>query len=392
MFYFSSQTIHNVGDQRLLLGEEGEKMRWFLLPSEAAQLLSGKQVSHFPMTPPFTPLQWKNGSPVSEGTKSTGAEYMEPSDRTSTSSAQKGSSFLSELKATTSQGDMKPENEVDDKMTDSGGVVNGQIGNENFENSICDDEKCGECEGRDLCASQGMTRHKKPLLNDVTKSTAAANGQLSAVSVRTENMELKLDSEPRTENGHDGKHFAETGACGFSGSEKEEKTSCNDDNADCSFPVDNGAPTRESKTFGPASNQGTSWEEVAVITDSDSLTQADPMIVCQKKPRKNTENEVIPGKPQFHHPPKRIFKPATQVREPLIEMLILRSTLGIFWLIMPVKAVIVYLSVNISNTCVSSDFQAPRSAPKKRGATYFFFKTKLELLGNQIKHSFECLM
>ena len=296
-------------------------MRWFLLPSEAAQLLSGKQVSGFPMTPPFTPLQWKNGSPVSEGAKSTGAEYMEPSDRTSTRSAQKGSSFLSE-KATTSQDNMKPRNENDRKMLDCSDVVNGEIGNENFEDSIYDDEKCDECEERDLSASQGRYRNQKPLLKDDTKSLG--NGKCSAVNMKTENMGLKLkDAEQRTEKGHDGKHFAETGVCGFSGSKKDEKTSRNEDNTGYSFPVDKEVPpTRESKTFDQASNQGTSSEEEAVIRDSNSLT-AGPTVVCQRKPRNKKQNDVIPGKPQFYHPPKSIFKPSTQVREPLLEMLIL---------------------------------------------------------------------
>ena len=297
-------------------------MRWFLLPSEAAQLLSGKQVSGFPMTPPFTPLQWKNGSSTPEGTKSIGAEYMEPCDRTSTRSSQKGSSFLSE-KATTSQGNMKPGNEIDNKMTDCSDFDNGQNGNENVEDSISKDEKCDECQGRDLSASQGRSRNHKPLLNDDTKSLG--NGKCSAVNMKTENMELKLkDSEQWTEKGYDGKHFAVKGAYGFSGSENDENTSRNEDNTGCSFAVDNEARSRELKTFDAASNQGTSSEEEAVIRNSDSNTAA-PTVVCQKKPRNKKQNDVIPGKPQFHHPPKSIFKPTTQVREPLIEMLILLS-------------------------------------------------------------------
>lgn len=315
-------------------------MRWFLLPSEAAQLLSGKQVSGFPMTPPFTPLQWKNGSPVSEGTKSTGADYMEPSDRTSIRSAQKGSSFLSE-KVTTSQGNTKPRNEVNNKIPDCSGVVNGQIGNENIEDSISTDGKCDECEGRDSSASQGMTRNQKPLLTDDTKYLG--NGKCSAVNMKTENMGLKVkDAEPRTEEGHDGKQFAKTGVCGFSGSKKDEKSSRNEGNSGCSFVVDNEAPSRESKTFDEASNQGTPSEEEAVIRDSDSST-AGPTVVCQKKPRNKKQNDVIPGKPQFHHPPKSIFKPATQVREPLIEMLIRLSALRMLRLIMQAKVLIAYM-------------------------------------------------
>ena len=314
-------------------------MRWFLLPSEAAQLLSGKQVSGFPMTPPFIPLQWKNGLLVSEGTKSTGAKYMEPCDRTSTRSAQKGSSFLSE-KATTSQDNMKPGNEVYNKMTDCSGFDNDQNGDENVEYSISKDGKCDECDGRDLSASQGMTRNQNPLLSDNTKSLG--NGKCSAVDVKTKNMEFKIkDSEQRTEKGHDGKHFSVKGAYRFSGRENDENTPRNEDNTGCSFAVDNEAPSRESKTFNEASNQATSFEEVAVIRDIDSNTAA--QTVCQRKPRKKKQNEVIPGKPQFHHPPKSIFKPATQVREPLIEMLILLSALRMFRLIMQAKVLIAYM-------------------------------------------------
>lgn len=48
----------SIADQRLLLGEEADSLRWFLLPSEAADLMAGVTVAHFPRKPPFTPKVW----------------------------------------------------------------------------------------------------------------------------------------------------------------------------------------------------------------------------------------------------------------------------------------------------------------------------------------------
>jgi hypothetical protein len=58
--------VNAVGDHTLLLGEEGERLRWFLLPSEVAGILTRKTPSYLPKTPPFTPPIWDtpNGTPV----------------------------------------------------------------------------------------------------------------------------------------------------------------------------------------------------------------------------------------------------------------------------------------------------------------------------------------
>ena len=91
---FFPQAINTVCDQTLFLGEEGEKLRWFLLPSEAAQLLNGRQLKDYPLKAPFTPLQWKNGLCVPQAAHLTGAHYMESSDRTSVAPIEKCTTLI----------------------------------------------------------------------------------------------------------------------------------------------------------------------------------------------------------------------------------------------------------------------------------------------------------
>ena len=49
-------------------------------------LLGGKELTYFPLKPPFTPIKWKDGTPVSQRTNSPGAQCGEHSERTFTSS------------------------------------------------------------------------------------------------------------------------------------------------------------------------------------------------------------------------------------------------------------------------------------------------------------------
>ncbi|EDO49825.1 predicted protein, partial [Nematostella vectensis] len=51
----------SLSDQSLFLGEEAEKLRWFVLPSESAVIISGQ--THAPRRPPFVPKIWPRDAP-----------------------------------------------------------------------------------------------------------------------------------------------------------------------------------------------------------------------------------------------------------------------------------------------------------------------------------------
>ncbi|XP_048589308.1 uncharacterized protein LOC5522122 [Nematostella vectensis] len=51
----------SLSDQSLFLGEEAEKLRWFVLPSESAVIISGQ--THGPRRPPFVPKIWPRDAP-----------------------------------------------------------------------------------------------------------------------------------------------------------------------------------------------------------------------------------------------------------------------------------------------------------------------------------------
>lgn len=302
--YRCFQAVNNVGDQTLLLGEEGEKLRWFLLPSEAAQLLSGKQLAHFPVSPPFTPLKWKNGLCVSEGTNLTGADFMEPSDRTCTSFVEKCSSNLKEKVMTSS------DNVVESKVANCDCVVNGETCDTNVRDSISNGEQCEE---RDLSALQGMGKCQDPV--QITNTKSLVDDKCSSAKAETENLDTRHDEgSPWIERRPGRMILQETGVCNLS-EEEEIKTNSpvlvdekSLSNGHVTGPVGNETPAkRDSNTDDPS-------EDTAVTRDSDSNT--DSKVVCQRKPMKKKQNAAIPGKPQFHHPPRSIFKPTIQVRKP----------------------------------------------------------------------------
>lgn len=304
--YRCFQAVNNVGDQTLLLGEEGGKLRWFLLPSEAAQLLNGKQLAHFPVSPPFTPPKWKNGSCVSEGTNLTGADFMEPFDRTCTSSLENCSSNLKE-KNTTSRDNM-----MESKVANCKCVVNGETCDANVRDSISNGEQCEE---RELSALQDLGKCQDPV--QITNTKSLVDDKCSSAKAETKNLETRHEERsPWMERRADGILLQETGVCNFTEEEEiktcvpvDEKTLSNGHDPG---PVSNETPAKRDSNDAALGTD--TPEDAAVTRGSDSIM--DSKVVCQRKPRKKKQNEVIPGKPQFHHPPKSIFKPTVQVRKP----------------------------------------------------------------------------
>lgn len=265
-----------------MLGEEGERLRWFLLPSEAAQLLSGKQSERFPLSSPFTPPQWQNGLVVSQGTNLPGADHMEPSDKTFISSSANCSSVLNG-------------GEGVHNMAQCSVGVNGKIDDKSVEDFVYNDGIYDELEGGDLSASPSI----KTIQNTVPVSDAKTLGNDRHVSA-------KMATEVRDSRRSSCEDEITVGKT-LAGSEDEIEISFSDAAPGSSFPVDTEALKKESKTIEQCPS-----EEIAAATDSESLTDA--VVVCERKPRKKKQKETIAGKPQFHPPPKAIFKPAVQVK------------------------------------------------------------------------------
>ena len=291
-----------------MLGEAGEKYRWFLLPSEAAQLLSGKNPAHFPITVPFTPPQWETDTSVSKRTNLNGAGFLKPCDQTCINTEAKCSS-KSRDKSDISRGN---ENNL---VVDSSCVVNGQI----YDTNTCDfpfnNEKCDNYGSRDLSTfpSPGMGKVVKSMTNgdaislDAGKYCPPNSEAENADAIHEENrvcVERTLEISS-----------VEAGSCGYT---KEEKLLENDVTIYIESSSNDFDKEPASSTFDRVSTAGlnavtnSSSENKMISENNDAI--ADSENVCRRKPRKSKQNEVTTGKPQFHHPPKNIFKPTVQVR------------------------------------------------------------------------------
>ena len=307
-FIFFPQAINTVCDQTLFLGEEGEKLRWFLLPSEAAQLLNGKQVKDYPVKAPFTPLQWKNGLCVPQGAHLTGAHYMESSDRTSVAPIEK----CTTLRENTEERGLIG-------VTNCGCIAKSEIGNNIAGISISSGDKCkNDAERpRDLPYSVDLKENQTTLVNVCNRSLEGAGDK---PRFNGENMDTELASEDLlSRKRNHGKVFDETRILNFP--EQGEKTitsafvsetSLNGPKNYCGSLIDS------EKSEIPNSfdqkltlNTSPSMERIVPSEGRESITISEA--VCRRKPRKKKQNEVTSGKPKFHHPPKSIFKPATQV-------------------------------------------------------------------------------
>lgn len=308
-FIFFPQAVNSVCDQTLFLGEEGEKLRWFLLPSEAAQLLNGKQVKDYPVKAPFTPLQWKNGLCVPQGAHLTEAHYMESSDRTSVAPIEK----CTTLRENTEERDLNG-------MTNCGCIAENAISKNIAEISISSGDKCNNDAERlrDLPDSADLKENQTTLVNVCNRSLEGAGNK---PRFNAENMDTELASEDLlSRRRNHGKFFGETRLLNFP--EQGEKTitsafvsetSLNGPENDCGSLIDSETKNEISNSFDQKLNVNTSSRERIVPSSEGSEAITISEAVCRRKPRKKKQNEVTSGKPKFHHPPKSIFKPATQV-------------------------------------------------------------------------------
>ena len=297
-FIFFPQAINSVCDQTLFLGEEGEKLRWFLLPSEAAQLLNGKQVKDYPVKAPFSPLQWKNGLCVPQGAHLTGAHYMESSDRTSVGPIEK----CATLRENTEERDLNG-------MTNRGCIAENAISKNIAEISISSGDKCKYYAERlrDLPGSVDLKENQTTLVNVCNRSLEGAGDKPSEDLLSRKRNHGKVFDETRILN------FPEQGEKTITSAFVSE-TSLNGPENDCGSLIDSETKSEISNSFDQKLNLNTSSSRERIVPSSEgseavTISEA----VCRRKPRKKKQNEVTSGKPKFHHPPKSIFKPATQV-------------------------------------------------------------------------------
>lgn len=291
------------------MGEEGEKYRWFLLPSEAAKLLSGKNSAHFPVTVPFTPPQWKADSSLSEGTCLNKAGCLEPCDEICISTETKCSSKVRDKSATSREN-------VNKLVVDSSCVANGQIYDSNTGDTPLSSEKCDNYGNRDVktipdlgMGNINLATNRDAILLEAGKYYLPNSGTENADATQGGNR-LCVDTE-RTPD----KSSAETGSFEFT---QDENALENGDAKYIESSSNDFVKDSASSTFDGVSTIGlnaitNSSENKEISENNDAV--ADSENVCRRKPRKRKQNEVMNGKPQFHHPPKNIFKPTVQVRE-----------------------------------------------------------------------------
>ena len=307
LFYSSSQIVNSVGDQSLLLGEEGEKYRWFLLPSEAAHLLSGKTPAHFPIALPFTPPQWKADTSILEGTNLNRNGCLEPCDQTCLSAKSKCSLKSSDKSATSREN-------VNNLVVDSSCLVNGQIYDSNNGDVHFNDEKCDNYGNRDLSTFPDLSMGNVVNLMTTGDAISLEAGKNYLANSEAENGDARHGENPVCVESALETSSVETGSYEFTKEEnalensaaKYIKSSSKD------FDKDPVATTFDGVT-GLNAITNCSSENKVISENKDAIANSGN--VCRRQPRKSKQNEVTTGKPQFHHPPKNIFKPTVQVRE-----------------------------------------------------------------------------
>ena len=286
------------------MAEEGEKLRWFLLPSEAAQLLNGKQLKDYPVKAPFTPLQWKNGLCVPQGAHLTGAHYMESS--------------VAPIEKCTTLRENTEERDLNG-VTNCGCITKSETGNNVAGISISNVDKCNNDAERlrDLPDSADLKENETTLANVCNRSLEGAGNK---PRFNAENMDTELAGEDLlSRKRNHGNGFDETRILNFPEQGKETITSAFVSETSLNGPKNDYGSLIDSETseipnsFDQKLNLNTSSKERIVPSSEGSEAMTISEAVCRRKPRKKKQSEVTSGKPKFHHPPKSIFKPVTQV-------------------------------------------------------------------------------
>lgn len=306
----TDKLVNSVGDQTLLFGEEGERYRWFLLPSEVAQLLGGKSPAHFPMTPPFSPPHWNN---VPEGADSCCAKCLEPCN----------GNYVSPMEKYTLK---SPENLVSREENDSDvkGVVDctsvsGQVNGANMDDSLLNSCNYGNITEKDistlLCTDEIL---------DSAASFCVNSGQADtcySTKFEARSVDTKHGVNTVLEEGTHGVESFGDDSIVITREEKSPESSVTNDSEQSNKLhkklVESLVDNLEMKTVfeNAGLNSVAESSSASELISGNGDASASSKTVCQRKGRKNKQKEVVTGKPQFHHPPKSIFKPTLEALE-----------------------------------------------------------------------------
>lgn len=336
-----------IADQRLLLGKEAEDLRWFLLPSEAADLMSGKPMSHLPRDPPFTPRLWNNCSTetknslyldevcgngvvqeltttemINKGDDSNGSEcfgdkkgfhhhYNHNDNSITTNSClgeNNGSGFDCRLS-------IRKEKEEDDcKSSEEFPLDNAAC----FKNSTPQDSFSGE-QGTPL---KSETESKEKLnTEDLNSSIFDFAQQTQRLSSTNSELVCTYGEWDEGDRSSPSKYFKQktselSESCTYSLVHKTQNKSKTDSSArilnkdvtegNCSFASSNGVQQTD-----------TNQQSLKVVPNEAQTTCASCVFQGRKELPVQT---AVRSKPRFQSPPKTIFKPAVQVRQGCIAL------------------------------------------------------------------------
>jgi len=261
--------VTTLSDHTLLLSEEGEKLRWFLLPSESAALLAQKPPSHLPKTPPFVPRAWDLPS------KDASMDLLQLSNTGNRTQYNSSCTEISEELLDKTLRDLSLERDCLAFRT--------QLESSCAE-STCNSDSNGPC----LVKKNSNTE-----FNDVCSLLSESNA--SSVSKNTEiQTNLNQSGDPKE-------------------SKENDTTNSNSgkDSSDCKQLLEpNDKTMAEEKTLDSSR------------MDCRTLGQACPLnrqntsnVTKNTKQNKNDVNyeKTVATKPKFFHPPKSIFKPMVEV-------------------------------------------------------------------------------
>ena len=291
----------SASDQSLLLGDAGEAMRWFLLPSEAADLLCSKAPAHLPKRPRFVPRVWDThtrGSDVDE--------EKEPCDMQPDVWQSKD---LDEGPAISGEVDRVP---VTENVCSATGV-------ENYPREIRDSASRNEAAAIQTSYPDSLDQDTREAVNEAALCRASTGPEGKSGVTNCTGGEKYVDAgqnDPPTVTRREfGDNCARSAALTETAEKSETETpSLRDgDTRRCASCVETPDGSRNSVASERASGtpRGMACEANREARENETKGSS-PAVVCERKDRKQKERGNA-GKIMFHSPPKSIFKPTAQV-------------------------------------------------------------------------------
>ena len=262
------------------------------------------------MTPPFSPPQWNNSAHVLAGADSCGAKCLESCNGT----------FVSPMENCTLESPeshvFREENSNDIKGAEDCRTVMGQVNGAKM-----DDLSSNMSDNYDKMADKDIsTLLCMDEILDSAVSLRVNSGQADkcySTKFEADSVDTKHGGNTVLEERTHGEKSFENDSIPISKKEESPESSItNNSNRLHKKPAESLVDSEETKTiFADAglNSVAKSSSESKLISGNEDAS-ASFKTVCQRKPRKKKQKEVVTGKPQFHHPPKSIFKPTLEVR------------------------------------------------------------------------------